>query len=194
MSLQKAEMPSTWRMAVRWPLTAANSTQNDGFAVSIEGNELSISNSRFLDDVGGLRYSGQSGTAIGCLFAGNVFSVGGGGLLAVIQCTVANNEYGLRLSGGPNAFERCIVCFNMGPCAECFGAHGISISCCNIYGNEAGDYVGCIESFAGIAGNLSLDPLFCDASARDYRLTEASPCHPDSGSCGEIGAFGMGCD
>lgn len=41
--------------------------------------------------------------------------------------------------------------------------------------------------------NFVLDVEFCDAVGGDYRLPITSPIHPDSTSCGQIGAFGVGC-
>jgi hypothetical protein len=40
-------------------------------------------------------------------------------------------------------------------------------------------------------GNISSDPLFCDTGSGDFRLASDSPCL--GGSCGQIGAFGIGC-
>lgn len=39
---------------------------------------------------------------------------------------------------------------------------------------------------------MQLDPLYCAASAGDFELRADSPCGP-SGTCGQIGAFGVGC-
>ena len=61
---------------------------------------------------------------------------------------------------------------------------------------------GCNDSFANVGGdslrggvdlgdNISADPLFCDASHRNYWLDPASPCLP-AGNCGLRGAFGEG--
>ena len=42
--------------------------------------------------------------------------------------------------------------------------------------------------------NINVDPLFCDSSAVNFRLQEASPCSPDSNlACGLVGALPVGC-
>ncbi len=69
------------------------------------------------------------------------------------------------------------------------------IFCTNIFGNVGGDWVQCIDSLAHVYGNMSLDPLFCDTSESNYRLTEGSPCAPANNSCSaQIGAYPVGCD
>jgi hypothetical protein len=68
----------------------------------------------------------------------------------------------------------------------------VQIRCCDIFGNAGGDYVGGIGGFLGINGNISEDPLFCDAPNGDLTLSSASPC-ADAPGCGLIGAHGVGC-
>jgi hypothetical protein len=68
----------------------------------------------------------------------------------------------------------------------------LTLECCDIFGNEGGDYVGSITDLLGVDGNISVDPLFCDASGLDFRLHSDSPCAPD-GECGLIGALPVGC-
>lgn len=76
------------------------------------------------------------------------------------------------------------------------GAYAI-LTCCNIFGNEGGDYVGLIERDYGVNGNFSACPSFCHAEMGDFRLCDESPClpgnHPDGYDCGLIGAWGEGC-
>lgn len=73
----------------------------------------------------------------------------------------------------------------------------IIVACCNVYGNEGGNYVG-IPDQTGLNGNISADPLFCDAAHNDYSIHALSPCapghHPNGADCGLIGAVGVGCD
>ncbi|MBU1318219.1 MAG: right-handed parallel beta-helix repeat-containing protein [candidate division Zixibacteria bacterium] len=69
------------------------------------------------------------------------------------------------------------------------------LQCCNIFGNEGGDWTGSIADQLGINGNISLDPEFCDTTLNDYRLLATSPCAPNNNDCGVlIGALGVGCD
>jgi hypothetical protein len=69
-----------------------------------------------------------------------------------------------------------------------------TLSCCDLYGNAGGDWVGCIAGQLGINGNISADPLFCDVQGDDYRVDAGSPCTPEQNpGCGQIGAFAAGC-
>ncbi|MFC1475315.1 hypothetical protein ACFLQG_01580 [Candidatus Zixiibacteriota bacterium] len=74
----------------------------------------------------------------------------------------------------------------------------VNISCSNLFNNLRGDtewnWTGCISDQAGINGNFSADPLFCDTDNRDFHLRGNSPCAPDNNSCGElVGALDVGC-
>jgi parallel beta-helix repeat protein len=72
----------------------------------------------------------------------------------------------------------------------------IQISCCDVFDNEGGNYVG-LPDQTGLNGNISIDPVFCDIANGDYALHVSSPClpgnHPDGMDCGLIGALGQGC-
>ncbi len=72
-----------------------------------------------------------------------------------------------------------------------------TIQCSNIFGNTGEDWPDHIADQAGVEGNFSLDPRFCDPAADDLNLEATSPCLPGSAanpSCGLIGALGQGCD
>jgi hypothetical protein len=73
----------------------------------------------------------------------------------------------------------------------------VSISCCNVYGNEGGNYIG-LPDQTSVNGNISVDPIFCDPWSGNFTLHIESQClpgnHPDGVSCGLIGALGMGCE
>jgi len=91
-----------------------------------------------------------------------------------------------------------IVAFSTaGKGVACDGVSGPVLTCCDVYGNAGGDWLGCIGSQYGINGNFSADPLFCGADLGDFTLRSDSPClpgqHPDSYDCGLIGAFSEGC-
>jgi predicted outer membrane repeat protein len=69
----------------------------------------------------------------------------------------------------------------------------VTLSCCDVYGNQVGDWVGCIASQAGLRNNISADPLFCATAGPDnLHLAENSPC-ADAGVCGQIGRYGVAC-
>ena len=78
-----------------------------------------------------------------------------------------------------------------------YSESGTAIFLCNdVYGNEGGNYIG-IPDQTGLNGNISADPVFCNARGDDYSLMGDSPClagcHPGGGACGLMGAFGVGC-
>lgn len=71
----------------------------------------------------------------------------------------------------------------------------VTLTCCDIYGNAGGDWIGGIEAQYNTAGNISADPLFCyPSTAGRFGLMEDSPCAPGNNSCGElIGALDVAC-
>jgi len=140
---------------------------------------------------------------VGCLFYGNHATANGAavfcdwGAYALIQgCTMASNttpgvgsvvHYFDRL-------EHSIIAFNA---TDHTASNGVAVTCTDIYGNAAGDWVGSIAGLEGTDGNFSADPEFCYMSAHNYGLLDYSPClpgqHPDGAGCGLIGAYGIGC-
>jgi predicted outer membrane repeat protein len=75
------------------------------------------------------------------------------------------------------------------------GSSGAILQCCDLYGNEGGDWVGCIADQQGEDGNISEDPIFCDADGGDFTVDESSPCAAENNpTCGRIGAWPVGCE
>jgi predicted outer membrane repeat protein len=144
-----------------------------------------------------------------CLFTGNV-SVQGGAISGtngrLESCTLVGNggDSGAAVydAGGLPWFEHmlinCIVAFN-GPDQAIHRSdkEGCTfLECCDLFGNEGGDWVGCIANLLGIDGNFSADPAFCDAPGGDFTLHAASPCAPENspvGCGGLIGALPVAC-
>jgi hypothetical protein len=92
--------------------------------------------------------------------------------------------------------EKCIISFStVGAAFGCIFNCDPTFLCCNIFGNAGGDWVDCIEDQAGINGNLSEDPLFCNATSGNFYLNSESPCGPANAptGCGLIGAMHVGC-
>jgi hypothetical protein len=101
------------------------------------------------------------------------------------------------LDGGSEAvLENCIIAFcPFSHAVWCEGGSEATLRCCNLYGN-AGDWDGCIEDQYGVNGNISEDPLFCDAQNHDLTLEDCSPCAPftpPNPECDLIGAWPVGC-
>jgi hypothetical protein len=151
---------------------------------------------------------GESLTASNCVFARNFnFGPGNGaiscyevGQVYISSCTfVENGGYdSSNTTLGFNSWttpivENTVIAFGIGGSAiQCVSTP--VLSCCDVYGNEGGDWAGCIADQYGINGNISEDPLFCDRAGGDYTIHADSPCAPEhSGGCGLIGALPVGC-
>ncbi|MCK4306220.1 MAG: hypothetical protein KAY24_18410, partial [Candidatus Eisenbacteria sp.] len=124
---------------------------------------------------------------------------------ALINCTFWNNRgtvcggvyCGLYSSA---TLENTIIAFSAeGSAIYCEERGGPTLSCCDVYGNAGGDWVGCIAAQYGVDGNICEDPLFCDLLhpvIPDLRLHSDSPCAPFSPpnpECNLIGAWPVGC-
>ncbi|MFC1573130.1 T9SS type A sorting domain-containing protein [Candidatus Eisenbacteria bacterium] len=148
----------------------------------------------------------------GNTFAGNTAAVGGGVMyefgddcgipLLVGGCTFAQNSAsegsGIAFSGvGSGEIRQTIIASGLeSEAVHVAGESPITLSCSDVYGNEGGDWVGSIADQYGTEGNISLDPLFCDADGGDFGLQDCSPCAPFSppnDSCGLIGVRPVDC-
>jgi hypothetical protein len=70
----------------------------------------------------------------------------------------------------------------------------VSLVCNDVWSHRSDNYFG-ITDPTGTSGNISADPLFCNAPARDFTLDGLSPCAPANSpaGCGLIGAFPVEC-
>ena len=75
----------------------------------------------------------------------------------------------------------------------------MEFACCDVFGNSAGDWVGCLLGLGEKNGNISADPLFCGLEVSDahvfgdrFTLSPDSPCLPTLGGCPLIGARDVG--
>lgn len=116
-----------------------------------------------------------------CLFTDNVATQGGAvsgtnGIL--IGCTLVGNrgDSGAAVCDDPflpwfeHVLINCIVAFS-GPdqAIRRVDPEGCTyLECCDLFGNEGGDWVGCIAGLLGTDGNISEDPAFCDAQGGDF--------------------------
>ena len=179
---------------------------SDGASPSFRGCEFRANSS----DVGAaLACTGASTCHImRCLFRGNAAGTGGavacrGSSDVIIEhCTMTGNisPSGTCVSSeGGSTVEATatIMAFGWkGAAVLCWSGGTATLVCCDVYSNEHGDWVGCIADQHGLNGNIRVDPLFCGMSnpGERYTLHADSPCAPDnSGGCGVIGAFGVGC-
>lgn len=153
---------------------------------------------------GGAMYCGFSfPTLVDCTFSMNSAAHHGGiycvaGHPSLINCTFHHNTYVMGLYDNSFAsLDNCIVAFNWGNVPfYCHEHSSATLTCCDVYGNSGGDYLGCIIGQCGIDGNICEDPLFCDPELGDFRLDSESPCAPFTGpnpDCDLIGAHPVGC-
>ena len=128
--------------------------------------------------IGGGLYCEGSVTLTGCTFSGN----------SAVSCGSA------IFCWSPSVVTNCVFYGNRGSSAV---AGSPTLTCCNIYGNPGGDWVGDIADQYGVNGNFSEDPLFCleNNPSEPYSLHGGSPCLPENSPCGQlVGAFGQGCE
>ncbi|RKX37176.1 MAG: hypothetical protein DRP64_17605, partial [Verrucomicrobia bacterium] len=115
-------------------------------------------------------------------------------------CTISDNGTdsgsAIHITGGGRArISASIIAFSMGSGIFVEGySSRPSLVCCDVFGNEGGNYEGSIGDQTGIQGNISEDPLFCDPGSMEYTVGDGSPCLPHRNLCvALIGAHGAGC-
>jgi len=155
---------------------------------------------------GAIQMDGGTGTFTDCLFWRNVTDGVGSAVYAGLspaafdQCTFAANTAGPGSATiqATNSFSHvtltnCILYGDLvGQAAACSNYATLTASCSDVYGNAGGDYVGCLAPYAGVNGNISADPLFCDEANGDFGLGSGSPCLPENTGCGPMGATSWG--
>ncbi len=140
-----------------------------------------------------------------CTFAGNVGDTWGGALSVsksstchVDRCTFYGNSSTIAtvmLEDNHFTMSNTIIAFNL-KAPGLYQYTDVELSCCDIFGNEGGDWIGSYASQYGVNGNISADPLFCDPATYDLTLDASSPCAPFSPpnpECDQIGAWSVGC-
>ena len=91
--------------------------------------------------------------------------------------------------------DRCVLTASSSPLLS-FAYHTpneLAVTRTDIFGTTGSDWSGPLAPYQGQDGNLSADPLFCEAGAGDYHLAANSPCRLDSLGQDQMGAFGVGC-
>ncbi|MCP4545572.1 MAG: hypothetical protein GY835_03770 [bacterium] len=124
--------------------------------------------------------------------------------IAFNSCTWHGNTMGVEqeTTGQIRIFQQADVSLNYciisgGVNASAVSLHGPAaciINCCDLYGNDLGDWTEDIAEQFAYEGNLSVAPLFCNGPAGIISLNADSPCLADNNICGAtIGAVGQGC-
>jgi hypothetical protein len=147
-------------------------------------------------------------TLDGCTFAGNNAGMGGSIVestkmshVRYANCTFWGNSVpnGRVLHCGEldAVLSNTIIAFSPQGQAVYCESDDVVLTCCDIYGNAGGDWVGYIADQFEVNGNFSKDPLFCDPENGNLHLGEGSPCAPFSPpneECDLIGAWPVGCE
>jgi hypothetical protein len=196
---------------------AENSAAADGGALYSLSSGGRIAGCVFSHNVatfgGALFYDNDADALIeGTVFHDNVSELVGGAIVfskctaTVVSCTFSDNAANSFDFAGGAAFwasfqtsatiENTIIAFGLfgqGMVLEKGGQ--VTVLCCDVFGNEGGDWTGGFEEQQDQNGNFSSDPLFCGRKPRDFTLAENSPCLPQMNECGVlVGALGVGCD
>lgn len=200
---------------------SGNSAKGAGGAFACEGGRVALSNCVFsanhtgtgstMSGNGGAAAFSDSGVTMSfCTFVGNQAMTGGavwchGGYLAggaeVANCTFYENAASTGgaiyvQSGPPATVTNTIIADNKeGGAVACYSA-GATLTCCDVYSNAGGDWVGCIAGQDIVRNNISLDPVFCRPAMWDLLLRRSSPCvpfSPPNSQCGLIGAWPAEC-
>jgi hypothetical protein len=162
-----------------------SSASSDGGALNARRTDLNLEACEFVTnqagDEGGAVYmdSQTRGFIVNSLFANNTASDGAALMWGFETTTTVENSIVVSSEGGSP-----VACNAAGATPR--------FICSDIYGNEAGDWTGCIASQAALDGNFSADPLFCEVPLGDFTVREDSPCAP-TGPCGQVGPNGVGC-
>jgi hypothetical protein len=166
----------------------------DGLHVDSYSMELTVSN---------VMSRGNNGYGIFISYWGGAFSVKSctvvdniGGFGYDFEMPKGNEQTGLAPLADSSFILSNIVAYNRG-----FGlvklfvdAPYLAARCNDVYGNISSNYVGTPFGAGDNAGNLSLDPVFCDTVADNYMISSTSPCVPANNSCHSlIGKYGIGC-
>ncbi|MBN1884346.1 MAG: T9SS type A sorting domain-containing protein [Candidatus Krumholzibacteriota bacterium] len=143
-------------------------------------------------------------SASGCLFDGNdSYAWGGAVHFDYGSGHEINNStfYGNAAPSGGAIYLRhgasvtvshCILASStVGAATYCSVDSEVEFICNDVYGNAGGDYNNCIEGLEGVGGNISADPMFCDAPSGDFGLSAESPCA--ASGCGLQGARPVSC-
>lgn len=186
-----------------------------GAGIRVEDASLTAVGCHFADNVGAVVagclscWTDAEVTLDGCTFSGNDGGFRAGAIYAVddvvvqvTRCTFSENSAimgaGIVLGGNAAAtVSNTIVAFSSdGEAVLCEGGGSALLTCCDVFGNAGGDWVGSIAPQYGIDGNVCEDPLFCGNEDPEcpYALHSDSCCATENNpECGLVGAWDVGC-
>ena len=193
--------------------SASGSSGSAGGGAYLETSVSQFSYCRFanndtLGNGGGVCANAADPSLDHCTFYRNNAGVQGGGFYCYSQFTSPTLDYctfhrNSAMNGSAVAatyyaqisMHYSILCMGeAGVAAYCQNSGGVTISCCDAWGNVDGN--GCIQSQLGSSNNFEEYPGFCDPLDPNYALTirDTSPCAPANSPCGmQVGAWGVDC-
>jgi predicted outer membrane repeat protein len=189
-----------------------NASTKHGGAIYSESGSPVFSGCFFIENSagwsGGAVYLNSGASMTNCISIRNTAGLVGSSLccaaaqpIQITNCSfVADSLGGAVVRCGPNVspvFDRTIIAFGrLAYALSCdSGTPGTpTLTCCDIYGNSSGNWIGCIAGQASSSGNMSEDPKFCDIPTGNVSVEDCSPCLAAHNSCSQdIGAIGSGC-
>ncbi len=146
---------------------------------------------------------GQSPRLERCRLEANTATADAGGLYAyastpeIVECTFRANVAGEQGSAiawhgfAPAVIERTLIADGAGdgPILLGIGAVPPQLACCDLWGNEGGDWVGFLSVQREAHDNLWADPRFCAEEGDGIDAT--SPCA--AAGCGGVGSGDVAC-
>lgn len=152
---------------------------------------------------GALHGGGDYARLEDCVLYANTAQARGGGIygfrtsLQMAGCSVVANAApdggGLACDESFPVLQNTVIAFaTLGAAVTGTYAEFMVLECCDIYGNEGGDWTGPVAGRDGVDGNLAVDPSFCALASGGLDLAPGSPLLA-AGACGPIGAGGAGC-
>ncbi|HDL01694.1 MAG TPA: hypothetical protein ENH23_05615 [candidate division Zixibacteria bacterium] len=182
-----------------------------GAGIYCYGSRIVVRDCRFIGNTS-TSYGGGAGVVVpstalfeGCLFANNQAEEGGGifcsdgAWITASNCTFygnssPNGSAAAVMYGGILNLSNSIAAYSSEGEAVFTDGSTTTLTCCDLFGNAGGDWVGSIASQEGTNGNISADPYFCDEFNGNFTLMDISSCATGIDSCGLIGALPVGCD
>lgn len=168
-------------------------------SILLEGSRVTVRGCTFRQSLyDGINATGAAsdGTVELCYFEGNgAFAIsthGGSRLVARRNTVVHAGDCGFYIdSNAVLTANNVVQCFNVGIILQS-GATNPTVQCNNAYQNSGGNYAGGSYDFMANK-NYELNPQFCAPGV--YTLKSGSPLTTlNSGGCGTIGAFEIGCE
>jgi len=151
-------------------------------------------------------WTDATATFMNCTFVGNSADRDGGAVfhsyadVTLTSCTFdANsavmNGAAVTASNGNATLDQCIITGSTnGVAVFRYAGSSLSLTCCNLFGNEGGNWTVHVADQLGVDGNIEADPQYCGvAGSGDYRLQSDSPSAGVNSPCGHMGAHPVGC-